>query len=228
MNGRAARTPLEARRKAGEKSPRQPAIDGPLEAFLDQLRTGRRLSPHTVDAYARDLADYRAFAELHRLSRWEEAGPIFLDGYFARLLQRGLAGSTVARRRSALRGFHVFLESRGMRAGDPFAELPPARRERRLPHALSLEEIERLIAQPALDRPLGLRDRAMLELAYASGLRVSELCALERNRCDFSDGTVTIVGKGNRQRVVPFGRAAAAALKEWLERGRPLLAPRAR
>jgi integrase/recombinase XerD len=225
--GAAGRAPA----KAGGTDARggsSPALDGPLEAFLDSLRTGRRLSVNTVEAYARDLADYRRFARLHRLASWDEAGSVFVDGYFASLLKRELSSGTVARRRSSLRGFHAFLQTSGGGKGDPFAELPAARRDRRLPHALALDEVERLLAQPALQSPLGLRDRAMLELAYASGLRVSELCSLERNRCDLSERTVTITGKGNKQRTVPFGRAAATALREWLERGRPQLAARSR
>lgn len=210
------------------KPAQTPALDQPIEAFLDHLRTGRRLSANTLDAYARDLEDYRAFARQHRLAHWEEATPAFLDGYFALLFKRGRSSATVARRRSALRGFHAFLESRGTPAAHGLADLPPARRERRLPHALTLEEIERLLAQPAPDRPLGLRDRALLELAYASGLRVSELVGLSRPQLDLAESAVTITGKGNKQRTVPFGRAAAAALREWLERGRPALAQRAR
>jgi integrase/recombinase XerD len=97
-----------------------------------------------------------------------------------------------------------------------------------LPHALSVEEVAQLIEQPATDRALGLRDRALLELAYASGLRVSELCALPRSRVDLTERVVTVTGKGNKQRVVPFGASAARALRVWLERGRPRLAPHAR
>jgi len=204
------------------------ALDGPLEAFLDELRTGRRLSPHTLDAYSRDLADYRAFALRHRLADWREATPTFVDGYFALLLQRGLATATVARRRSALHGFHRWLARAGVREDDPLAELPPARRGRRLPHALTREEIERLIAQPEGEAPLAVRDRAMLELAYASGLRVSELCGLERSAVELGGRMLTVTGKGGKQRTVPFGRAAERALREYLERARPLLSPRAR
>lgn len=209
-------------------APRTGGLEPALEAFLDGLRTGRRLSPHTLDAYARDLADYRAFARRHSLTTWSEVTAVFVDGYFASLLKRGLAGTTVARRRSTLRGFHAFLQRQGLREGDPLAELPPPRRERRLPHALTLEEIECLLAQPGGEGPLRLRDRALLELAYASGLRVSELCGLERPRIDLSGRVVSVAGKGGKERMVPFGRPAASALREYLERARPVLAARAR
>jgi integrase/recombinase XerD len=207
---------------------RRTALEGPREAFLDQLRTARRLSPHTLDAYARDLADYAAFARGHGLSDWSEASAALVDGYLVSLLKRGLAGATVARRRSALRGFHSFLALTGVGAEDPFARLPAARSERRLPHALPVEDIERLLAQPSGDGPLALRDRAMLELAYASGLRVSEVCGVERRGLDLDARTVSVSGKGRRERVVPFGRAAERALRDYLERARPVLGARAR
>jgi integrase/recombinase XerD len=223
-------SPALARPRTPTAAPaaRLAALERPLEGFLDELRTGRRASPRTVDAYARDLADYRAFAQAHGLKLWKDATATLVDGYFAALFQRGLSGSTVARRRSALRGFHAFLSRHGLGTSDPLAPLPPPRRDRRLPHALSTEDIERLLAQPAGEKPLALRDRALFELAYASGLRVSELVGLERRQLDVRDRSVTVVGKGNKQRSVPFGRAAARAITEYLERGRPLLAPRAR
>jgi integrase/recombinase XerD len=207
---------------------RRTTLAGPREAFLDQLRTARRLSPHTLDAYARDLEDYLGFVRDRGLSDWSEASATLVDGYLVSLLKRGLAGATVARRRSALRGFHAFLAGSGVAGEDPFARLPAARSERRLPHALPVEDIELLLQAPAGERPLALRDRAMLELAYASGLRVSEVCGLERRGLDFESRTVAVSGKGRRERIVPFGRAAERAVREYLERARPVLAARAR
>ncbi len=207
-----------------EPSPLRPAA----EAWLDELQKGRRLSERTVDAYRRDLEDYHAFARAHGLGAWGEANVTFVDGYFASLQRRGLSGATVARRRSTLRGFHAFLARVGAHREDPVAVLPAPRRERKLPHAIPLADIETLLAQPEGESPLALRDRAMLELAYACGLRVSELVGLERGQADLKGRTVTVTGKGDKQRLVPFGRAAARALAEWLERGRPLLAGRQR
>jgi integrase/recombinase XerD len=206
------------------------AFQGPVDAFLDELRTGRRLSPRTVDAYGRDLTDYARFAVRHRLRGWEEATPTLVDGYFAWLLQQRRSSSTVARRRSALRGFHRHLSRGGAEVPDPLFELPPARRDRKLPHALSVEDVERLLAHPEGEEPLALRDRALLELSYASGLRVSELLGIEVVHLDETERVVTVIGKRDKQRAVPFGRAAARALADWLTRGRPALArdPRVR
>ena len=204
------------------------ALQRPIEAFLDELRTGRRLSPRTLDAYSRDLDDYARFAAAHGVARWEEATAALVDGFLASLARRGLSSATVARRRSALRGFHAH---RGRVSGaglDPLAELPPARRERKLPHALSVEDVERLLAQPQGEGALALRDRALFEVAYGSGLRVSELVGLSRDRLDLHGNALSVAGKGDKQRVVPFGRAARRALEAWLERGRPTVCARAR
>jgi site-specific recombinase XerD len=204
------------------------ALTAAIDGWLDELRRGRRLSPRTVDAYACDLGDYAKFAGLHRLQAWDEVTTTFADGYFATLERRRLSTATLARRRSALRGFHAFLGRVGHTTHDPVALLPPPRRERRLPHALALADIEALLAHPEGEEPLALRDRAMLELAYAGGLRVSELVGLTRDAVDLKGRTLTVTGKGDKQRLVPFGRAAAHALASWLERGRPPLARDAR
>jgi integrase/recombinase XerD len=231
MSPKRAGAPLTARTPKLPRVPQpavSPALDGPLEGFLDELRSGRRLSDNTVNAYARDLTDYRAFALRHGLSGWSEVTSTFVDGYFALLMKRGLSGATAARRRSALRGFHAWLARGTGGNGDPLDELPSPRRERRLPRALTVEEVEILLAQPAGEEPLPLRDRAMLELAYGSGLRVSELCGLKRADLDLANRLVTVIGKRDKQRSVPFGRAAQRALREYLDRARPLIVRRVR
>jgi integrase/recombinase XerD len=204
------------------------ALRGAAEAYLEELRVARRLSPRTIDAYARDLDDYVGFAAGHALAAWRELSLTLADAYFAALARRQLSAATVARRRSTLRGFHGHLVRQGILERDPLDVLPAPRRDRRLPHALGVEDVERLLAQPAGESALALRDRAMLELAYASGLRVSELCALERFGVDLSARTVTVTGKGSKQRAVPFGSAADRALREYLDRGRPALLARRR
>ncbi|HVP14629.1 MAG TPA: tyrosine recombinase [Terriglobales bacterium] len=216
-----SRASRAARARAAD---RPSALDREVEAFLEELRQGRRLSDNTVDAYGRDLADYRRFARTHGLASWSEATQVFVDAYFAHVHRdRRLARATTARRRSALRGFHAWLSRAAGTAEDPLQGLPAPRRERRLPRVLSIEEIELLLAQPAGDGPLALRDRAMLELAYGSGLRVSELCGLERRSVDLRGRTLEVTGKRGKERLVPFGRAAERALREWLDRGRALV-----
>ena len=170
-------------------------LRAPIEAWLDELRRARRLSPRTLDAYARDLGDYTGFATQHRLAAWDEATLTFIDGYFASLDRRGLSASTVSRRRSTLRGFHGFLARTGQRHDDPIALLPAPRRSRRLPHALTLGDVEALLAHPQGDQALALRDRALLEVAYGSGLRVSELVGLDRRNLDLAGRALTVTGK---------------------------------
>ena len=212
--------------RAAPAAPVTPALRRPLEAYLEELRVGRRLSPRTLDAYARDLADYAEFAARHAIGSWREAGVTLVDGYFASLSRRALSVATLSRRRSALRGFHAFLVRQRHAEVHPMERLPAPRPERKLPRALSIEDVERLLAQPQGEGPLEQRDRALLELAYASGLRVSELCGLSRARLDLAGRSVTVMGKGSKERAIPFGRSAERALRAYLEHGRPVLAER--
>ncbi len=207
----------------GSKTVPSAGMRGWIEAFLEELRVGRRLSAHTVEGYGRDLTDYLSFVQRNGLRSWPEVSPTLLSAYFASLARRGLAGSTVARRRAALRGLHRYLGRQGAILADPMAQILGPRRGRALPHALGVEEVEMLLAQPRPDESLGVRDRALFELAYASGLRVSELLGLRRAQVDLRARMVACVGKGNRERLVPFGGHAARALDAYLERGRPQL-----
>jgi len=218
---RATRERPLAERLAG--SPLLPAIEG----WLEVLRKGRRLSENTLDAYRRDALDYAVFAAAHGVGEWSSLTRTVLDAYLASLFRARRARNTLMRRRSALGRFHTFLVREGILPADFLLELPPARSERRLPAALAPDEIESLLARDGEASPLELRTRAMLELAYASGLRVSELLTLQCAGIHLGEQVVTVVGKGNKQRQVPFGREAARWLRAYLERGRPLLAPRA-
>ena len=217
-----ARRPA-ARPRDGASAAMLPAIDG----WLDDLRKGRRLGANTIDAYRRDLADYHAFAGTHGLRAWDEATNTFVDAYFAHLMRRGLSPGTVTRRRSTLRGFHAFLARTGAAAADPLALMPAPRRERRLPHALSRGDIEALLAQPEGERPLALRDRALVETAYAAGLRISELAGAELGSLDLRRGEIRVLGKGRKERIGLLGRPARDALRAYLDDGRPELEARA-
>ncbi len=199
-----------------------------IGTYLEEVRVLRRLSENTVDSYERDLTDYAVFAERHGIASWKDASITFVDAYFASLSQRGLSTATTSRRRSALKGFHAHLVRHHEASVQPFDQLPPPRVGRALPHALSVSDMEQLLAQPQGDGPLELRDRAMFEVMYASGLRVSELCSLVRSRVDLKGRTLAVIGKGSKERAVPFGRAAEHALREYLDRGRPVLTARLR
>jgi len=192
--------------------------DGPdpvsgIEAFLEHLRVERAMSPHTLDAYRRDLDALRDWAAA------QEAGaPHALDGpalrrFVADEHRRGLSARSLQRRLSACRSYYAWLLRHGRIAANPAAGVRAPRAPRRLPQVLDVDEAVRLVEVPA-DTPLGLRDRALLELFYSSGLRLSELCAL-RWRDLGAGGTVTVTGKGGKQRSVPVGSHARRALEAW-------------
>jgi integrase/recombinase XerD len=199
-----------------------PAPDPQVEAFLALLAARR--AARTVEAYRRDLADLAAFLG-HAPGT---ASAAELEAWPAHLRARGLAGSSIARKTAAARTFYRQLVLLGVRADNPAAVLQLPRRRRRLPRSLSGGEIERLIDAANGVTPRALRDRALVELLYGAGLRVSEAVGLERGRVDLEARLVRPLGKGGKERVVPLGREAAEALRRYLARGRPYLDRRRR
>jgi integrase/recombinase XerC len=189
-------------------------MDAEVEGFLAHLATERRASAHTLDAYRRDLAALVGWA-----ADGGHGAPAALDGralaaFIAAEHRRGLSPKSLARRLSACRGFYTWLLRHGRIAADPTAGLRAPRAARRLPQVLDVDEAGALVEVPT-DVPLGLRDRALLELFYSSGLRLSELTALRWRDLDLAAGLVTVLGKGARQRIVPVGRHAREALEAW-------------
>ena len=185
-----------------------------LEAFLDHLTLERGLAANTIQAYRRDIAAHLEDAHSRGARRASEIEEAHLVHHLTRLQKSGAAPATVMRRLSALRMFYRYLEAEGRIQRNPTANLDSARLSRRLPVTLSLEEVERLLAQPDPNSKRGLRDRAMIEFLYATGLRVSELVALNRGDVNAKLGVVRCLGKGGRERIVPVGRQAI----EWLHR----------
>lgn len=198
-------------------------LDALVDEYLTALVAERGASRHTREAYARDLARYLDFLEDQGLRNVAAIRPPHLNAFFARLRESGLTERSVARALSAVRGLHRFLLATGRAAEDPAELVRRPRALHRLPGVLSLPEVERLLAAPQTRRPDGLRDRAMLEFLYATGLRVSELTALPLGAVNLTAGFVRTVGKGDKERVIPVGREALRWLREYLERGRPAL-----
>jgi integrase/recombinase XerD len=193
-----------------------------VESFL--ALSAARLAPRTVEAYRRDLADLEAWLG----GSPAEATADQLAAYVAQMRADGLAATTIARRVAALRSFyrhHVLL---GARTDNPAAELELPRRRRALPKTLSPGEVERLIDAATGTTPRSLRDRALVELLYGAGLRVSEAVGLERAGVDLEQRLVRVLGKGSKERIVPIGREAVEALRRYLARGRPYLDKRHR
>jgi len=205
-----------------------------LGRYIDHLAAERGLSVNTIEAYRRDLAMYRDYlAEVNIGDPREVVGEdleTFVAWLRARTSASGApyASSSVARIVVAVRGFHQFLAREGLMTTDVSAELVIPQADRPLPKALSVAVVEQLLAAPSGSDPpsRSRRDRAMLELLYGSGLRISELTDLDIDDVDELERLVTVSGKGDKHRVVPFGDLAAIALDGWLVQGRPALAPR--
>lgn len=192
-----------------------------VSAFLDYCRIEKGLSANSIDAYRRDLARFAAHCPTHL----EAAGLTseHLRRYLGELYQAGLGSRSIARHLSTLRSFSAFLVWEGCLGRDPTALVSPPRPWKSLPKFLNLAEINRLLGAPDPSKPTGMRDRAMLELLFAAGLRVSELCQLHLSDFNSELGVVRVSGKGGRQRLVPVGRSAVAAVTGYLEGSRKLL-----
>lgn len=198
-------------------------MNGQIEAFLRYLRVERRASNHTCDAYQRDLRQWAEFAARRGYSLQEGASANGLLAFAQELRRRGLQETSVERKLSAVRSFFRFLQTEGVIEAQEVSAGRSGSLSRKLPCALSPQEVERLLQQPDERTPLGLRDRAMLELAYATGLRVSELVGLRLSDVDLQDGFVRVFGKRGRERWVPFGEGARNLLERYLTQARPRL-----
>ena len=202
-------------------------MDDAIDAYLEHLRTVRQASAHTLAGYANDLRQIRRFlSERADVTDWGQVTPHHLRRYLVALSEKSYSRASLARKLSSLRSFFRYLRRRGGLEQDPTVGLITPRIGRRLPVFLYLEEMERLLAAPAADTPIGRRDRALLETLYATGLRVSELVSLDVDQVTDTD-EIRVVGKGRKERLVFLGNAAQAALQEYLRRGRiALAAPR--
>ncbi len=194
-----------------------------IDQFLYVLRVERGASAHTQDAYRRDLHQLAEFAQRRGYTVVHALGEDGLLAFAHNLRQRGLAETTIERKLCAARALARFLQREGILPQQTIRSISSSRLPRQLPHALSPEEVRRLLAQPDVHTPLGVRDRAMLELAYAAGLRVSELVGLRLQDVDLGEGFVCVFGKRSKERWVPFGERAQQALQEYLQRVRPQL-----
>jgi integrase/recombinase XerC len=204
-----------------------PALPPELHRFVRHLEVERRASPHTVRAYVADLSQYAAFLRA-RGAAVLPSSPTLVRAFVAEAA--ATAGpASLGRKLSTLRTLYRFLVREGLTADNPARAVTSPRRPKRLPEVLPEEEVAALVEAPAGEvAPLALRDRAFLELLYASGLRVSELTGLDVGDVDLAQGLARVLGKRRKERIVPFGVPAADALRRWLSDGRPSLAARAR
>ncbi|MFN7914366.1 MAG: site-specific tyrosine recombinase XerD [Vicinamibacterales bacterium] len=198
-----------------------------VDAYLDHLRVERRLADHTLESYERDLRGLARFAagENQTLLSLDRSA---LESYVRQLMADGLSPRSVARAVAAIRGFYRFLVLDRRLDSSPADELMPPRAWPALPRHLSIEDVDLLIAQPDVSTPFGLRDRAMIELLYATGMRVSELINIRAADLHLDEEYLTCVGKGNKERIIPIGAQAADWVRRYQRTGRAALAGRAR
>jgi integrase/recombinase XerD len=207
------------RSRVGTARMPQPAT---LERYLDHLRVERRLASHTLDSYARDLRELDAFAadESRALEQLDRHA---LEAFVRGLMSRGQSPRSVARAVASIRGLYRYLALEGQVSVNPAEDLRPPRAWPALPVSLSLDQVDTLIAQPDVGTPLGLRDRAMIEVLYATGMRVSELIAVRAADLHLREHYLTCVGKGNKERIVPIGDVASGWVDRYQREARPTL-----
>ena len=193
-----------------------------VDAYLTHLAVERRLSPNTVESYGRDLAQLAAAAA--GLERTVEAlDRRALEQVVRQMMGEGRSPKSVARAVACYRGFYRFLVVSGRRTDNPAADVPAPRAWKALPKFLSTDEVDKLLAAPDTSEPRGIRDRALIELFYATGLRVSEMVGLRQQDLNLESGYLTCTGKGRKQRLVPIGDEASAWLTKYLKDSRPAL-----
>jgi integrase/recombinase XerC len=226
---------LASRPSIGDRGPvaepdvpaRSPALTEALEAFTEHLRDERGLSAHTVRAYSGDIASLLDHAARRGLTKPDELDLALLRSWLASLQSSGAARTTLARRSASARSFTAWAARSGRTSADGGARLASPKAHRVLPPVLKQQDAADLLDATAEDADGGdavaQRDRALLELLYATGIRVGELCALDLPMLDLDRGTVRVLGKGNKERTVPFGGPARAALLRWIQHGRAQL-----
>ena len=192
-----------------------------VDEYLAYLRDVRRMSANTIESYARDLAALAAYAESR--GGVDALGRPELEAFVRHLMSSGLSPRSVARTVACVRGFYKFRAIERKRDRSPAEDLQPPRAWSTLPKFLSIEEVDRLLALPDVSTPRGLRDKALIEVLYATGLRVSELLALRAGDLNLEEGYLTCVGKGDKERMVPLGDNAADWVRRYLREARPLL-----
>jgi integrase/recombinase XerC len=195
-----------------------------IDAYLAHLSTERRLSPHTSSNYARDLRALADFADRGNLAHWKSLDSQHVRVFAAREHAGGLEPRSVQRRLSAVRGFFNYLLRERVVSSNPALDVRAPKAAKRLPGTLDVDQLNQLLDIPA-ENPLAVRDRAIMELFYSSGLRLDELVSLDGAHLDLADRTVRVLGKGRKVRIVPVGRKAVEALRAWLKERGALAAP---
>ncbi len=194
-----------------------------FDKFIGYLKVERNASRYTVRNYDADLREFFAFLKSEGIASLDEVNKDVLRDYLYQLMEQGFARTSIARKLSAVRSFYKYLQREEMVSVSPAATISSPKLDRKLPVFLSQEETNRLVEAPDVTKPAGQRDRAFLELLYASGLRVSELAGLDIGQVDLEAREIRVWGKGSKERIVLMGDPAAKALTTYLDQGRPRL-----
>jgi integrase/recombinase XerD len=195
-------------------------LEAHIQSFLNYLRVEKGLSPNTIHAYRRDMAKFAEFAAKQKIAAAQIERSHVVD-FLRTLYLRKLDSRSVARHLVTIRHFFRFAFTEGFIQEDPAINIQSPKFRQALPEFLSVQEVDRLLAQPDVNTTAGLRDKAMIELLYSTGLRVSELCGLKTADVQMEVGCLRCIGKGNKERLVPVGRRALETVQEYLKKSRP-------
>lgn len=199
-------------------------LDHYIDSFIKYLAVERGLADNTMESYYRDLKHWETFLKQNQITSIAEVDEHIVILYLMKLKQDGKAVTTVSRHLASIKTFYKFLLGEKIVTSNPTSNLETPKTGMRLPQVMTEDEVERLLQQPNLNTPMGIRDKAMLELLYATGLRVSELVSLDIDQVNFNVGFLRCMGKGSKERIVPIGSVATEYLQLYLQKGRTRLA----
>lgn len=191
------------------------------------LKIERDLAENSIKSYNRDIRQYITFLEKEKINEWNKIDRYDIILFFQKMKKEGKSENSIVRMTSSLRQYHQYLKQEGITEIDPMQYVDTAKKADSLPKVLSLKEVDRLLETPDINKEIGLRDRAILELMYATGLRISELVGLKLDELHLNMGFLRTVGKGNKERIIPIGEEAIKWLNQYLEDSRPLFESRA-
>ena len=195
-----------------------------IDSFLNYLSVERGLAKNTINSYREDLGFYKSYLERKGIGSFSGTSKKEVSDFMLSQKDRGLASNSIARRLTAIKSFYRFLVRERILKADPTSLMETPKLWKKIPDTLSVEEVEALIRQPDLREDIGIRDRAILDAMYATGMRVSEVAGLKLDNVNLDLGFVRCVGKGNKERIIPLGRQARLAVKRYIEKSRPIFA----
>lgn len=198
-------------------------MDEDIARYITYLVAEKNASPHTIDNYRRDIMEFRNFLKRRGIGRWDDVDRIVLRKWLAWLHEQGFVRASIARKMTEVRSFYRFMVREQLLTKNPLAGMAAPKVPRRLPAFLSAEEVDRLLNAPDVTTPQGQRDKAILEMLYASGMRLSEIAGLNLSDVDLQRREIRIWGKGSKERISFVGEPAAKALRRYLREGRPKL-----